>query len=118
MIETLSGVPWPVFLGLTVGLFGGCAFLTGQAMAQGWRPWPWLLVYGLLLGVGDRFLSYALFQGPLTSLPGFLSATLLLTAIAAIAYRLTLARLMVTQYPWLYRRTGPLTWRPRDAASL
>ena len=32
-MEQLLGVSLPVFLGLTVVLFGGAAFMTGQAVA-------------------------------------------------------------------------------------
>lgn len=114
MLESLLlNVSWPVFFGLTVVLFGGCAFMTGQAVALAWRPAGWVPVYGLLLGAGDRFLVYALFQGPLWSLPGYLGHTALLTAIALAAYRLTLARRMVSQYPWLYYRDGLWGWRER-----
>jgi len=31
------------------------------------------------------------------------------------AYRLTLARRMTVQYPWLYERTGIFTWRNRKS---
>lgn len=109
----LVDVPWPAFLGLTLGLLGGCAFLTGQAAALAWRPWWLVALYGLLLGTGDRFLVYALFQGPLWSLPGWLGHTVLLSAIALVAWRLTLARRMVSQYPWLFRRAGLFGWRER-----
>jgi hypothetical protein len=116
MIESLiSEISWPVFWGLTVGLFGGCAFMTGQAAASAWRPVGLMLLYGPLLGAGDRFLTYALFQGPLWSLPGFLGHTVLLTAIALTGYRLTLVRRMVTQYPWLYQRDGLWRWQERAA---
>jgi hypothetical protein len=67
----------------------------------------------LLLGAGDRFLSHALFQGPLWSLAGYFGHTALLLAIALAAYRLTLARRMVSQYPWLYQRDGLWDWRER-----
>jgi len=31
--------------------------------------------------------------------------------VAALSYRATLAKRMVAQYPWLYRRNGPFGWR-------
>ena len=113
MIESLFGVSWPVFLGLTVILFGGCAFMSGQAAAQGWRPVGVVLLQAALLGGADRFLVYALFRGPLWSLSGYLSHTAVLALIALAAFRLTQARRMCSQYPWLYVRTGPFTWRER-----
>jgi hypothetical protein len=112
-MEGLLGVSWPVFFGLTVGVFGGCAFMTGQGVAQGWHPASRVLGYTLLLGAADRFLVYALFQGPLWSLSGFVLHTLALLAISMTAYRVTYARLMVSQYPWLYERKGPLSWQEK-----
>ncbi len=53
----------PVFIGLTVVLFGGCAFMTGQALATTWRPLWQVIPYALMLGAADRFLGFALFGG-------------------------------------------------------
>ncbi|CAA7623316.1 conserved hypothetical protein [Candidatus Terasakiella magnetica] len=100
-----------VFLGLTVVLFGGCAFMTGQALASTWRPWWLTLPYGLMLGAADRFLVYALFRGELLSAAGYGRDALVLVLIALAAHRLTLARRMVEQYPWLYQRNGPFGWK-------
>jgi hypothetical protein len=111
----LTGTTWPVFVGVTVVLFGGAAFLMGQALAETWRPYRQLLVYSLLLGFGDRFVTYALFQGDLSSLSGYIVDTLVLIAIASLAYRVTRARKMVSQYPWLYERSGLFTWRDKNA---
>ena len=98
---------------MTVALFGGAAYLTGQMLAQRWRPaWQFLPV-ALLLAAADRFLLYALFAAELTSLGGFLVATAMLGAILLAAYCLTRARKMVQQYPWLYERRGPFGWREK-----
>jgi len=35
-------------------------------------------------------------------------------AIASLAYRLTQARKMVSQYPWLYDRAGLFGWRTKS----
>ena len=63
---------WPVFLGLTVCVFGAAAWLTGTAIAATWRPYWQVVGYGLLLALFDRFLSWGLFGGPLTSLADLL----------------------------------------------
>lgn len=102
---------WGVLIGLTIVLFGGCAFMTGQSLASNWRPWWLVLPYGLMLGAANRFLGYALFQGDLLSLPGWLLDSTILITIAAAAFRLTRARRMASQYPWLFMRTGPFSWR-------
>ena len=39
-----------------------------------------------------------------------------LIGMGAAAYRLTQARKMVTQYPWLYEPAGPFAWRERPAS--
>ena len=103
--------PLPVFIGLTVFGMGFAAIMIGQALARAWKP-AWQVVgYGLLLGLGDRFLTYALFQGKLLSLTGYLADTAVLAAIALVAFRMTRARRMASQYPWLYRPDGLFNWR-------
>ncbi len=106
----MIGDVW-VFLFLVCLLGGGCAFMTGQALAATWRPMALVPPYALLLAAGTRFLAFALFGGPLLSLPAFLTDGTVLVAVALAAYRLTLARRMVMQYPWLYARSGPFGWR-------
>src|SRR5688500_12782031 len=105
-MEALLGVSVPVFIGLTVVLFGGAAFMTGQAMANAWRPVGKVVLYALLLGVGNRFLVFALFGGPLLSIVGYVIDTAILMLFALAGYRVTKVRKMVCQYPWLYERSG------------
>jgi hypothetical protein len=114
MMQQLLGVSLPVFLGLTIILFGGAAFMTGQGMASKWRPMRIAFLYTALLGLGDRFLIYALFGGQLLSLTGYLIHIAILTVICLAAYRMTQARKMVKQYPWLYERSGLFSWRERS----
>ena len=112
-LDALLGASPGAFLGLTLVLFGGAALATGRALARHWRPGVQTLPYAALLGAGDRFLLYALFDGSLLSISGYVIATLILIALAFLAYRLTLVRGMVRQYPWLYETAGPLSWRRR-----
>jgi hypothetical protein len=109
----LLGATPAAFLGLTLLLFGGAAAATGRALARHWRPAWQTLPYAALLGAGDRFLLYALFDGELLSASGYVIGALILLALALLAYRLTLVRAMVRQYPWLYETAGPLSWRRR-----
>lgn len=113
MSVPLLGTSWAVFIGLTVILFGFAAFMTGQALAQTWRPLWQAVPYTLLLALGARFLTYALFEGKLLHLTGYFIDWVVLLAICLAAYRMTRARLMVTQYPWLYERSGVFGWRER-----
>ncbi len=107
----LIGTTWLVFVVVTLVLGGGAAFLTGQAMANRWRP-TWMVVgYSLLLGCADRFAVYALADGELWLITGYIIDTVILTAIALVAYRMNKARNMVEQYPWIYERNGLFGWR-------
>jgi hypothetical protein len=112
MTQALLGTSFGVFFGITAVLTGFAAFMTGQAVANTWRPYWQLLVYCALLGAAARFLIYGLFNGALWSLSGYLIGTGVLVLIGTFAFRLTRARRMVLQYPWLYKRTGPFTWEP------
>ncbi len=112
MSELLGSSPW-VFLGLTVVIMGFCAVMTGQAIANTWRPMWQIFPYGILLGGADRFLHFSLFGGELLSVTGFLIDTATLIVLSLIAYRATLARKMASQYPWIYERAGPFSWRQR-----
>jgi len=106
-----------VFLGVTLCVMGFTAFMTGQAVANTWKPAWHALAYAGLLGLVDRFLVYALFEGALLSPAGYLVDTAVLCAIALAAFRISQVRRMVQQYPWLYARTGLFTWREKSPAA-
>jgi hypothetical protein len=110
---SLLGASPAAFLGLTVFFFGAAAVATGRALARHWRPLWQLVPYALLLGLGDRFLLYALFDGALLSASGYVTGAAILLLLSFLSYRLTRVRLMLRQYPWLYEPAGPLAWRER-----
>lgn len=114
-MEALLGTSVGVFVGVTVGVMGFAAYMTGQALANTWKPMWQPIVYGALLGAGARFLIYALFGGKLLSLSGYLIDSTALMLIGLFAYRVTQARKMVTQYPWLYEQAGLFGWRQKGA---
>lgn len=103
------------FLLVTVVLGGGAAYLTGRAIASTWRPIPNLIVYLLLLAGAVRFIHYALFGGTLLSLQFYVVDLVVLLVLGGIGYRLTRTRQMISQYSWLYERSGPFSWRGRRA---
>ncbi len=103
------------FIIVTVFVMGFASYMTGQAMANTWRTFRQLFFYCLLLGLVDRFLIFSLFDGELLSIAGYLVDTMVLTAIASLSFRLKLSRKMVSQYPWLFERTGLFSWRERLA---
>ncbi len=111
-----------VFFFLTIILGGGAAWATGRALALNWRPFKEVVIYSCLLGLADRFLHWGLFldkpldvyKGDIASVHYYLVDTAVLLVFASLAYRLTQASCMTTQYPWLYRKTGPFTWAARE----
>ena len=112
----LLGTSLGVFIGLTLIISGGAAMMTGRALADGWQP-AWMVVAACLgLGIADRFLIYALFQGELLSLSGFVIHFLVLVALALLAWRITAVRKMVMQYPWRYERTSLFAYREKPGA--
>ena len=113
MIVPALGVTWGVFIGVVVVMFGFAAVLTGQALAQTWRPYWHAVPYSVLLGAGAQFIGYALFGGKLV-VAGWLVDSAILLALTSLAYRVTLAHQMVNQYPWLYERAGLFFWRQKS----
>jgi hypothetical protein len=111
--QALLGASPAAFWGLTLLLFGAAAMATGRALARHWRPLWQVVPYALLLAMGDRFLLFALYDGVLLSPSGYAAAAAVLLVMALLAYRLTLARRMVRQYPWLYESAGFWGWRAR-----
>lgn len=112
-MEDLIGNSLGVFIGITCIIAGGAAWMTGQALGETWRPAWQAVAYSLLLGLADRFIIFALFEGELLSLAGYLIDTAVLVTIALAAYRVTRVARMVQQYPWLYERAGIFGWRGR-----
>lgn len=109
----LLGTSLPVFVLITIFIIGFAAYMTGQALAATWKPVWHLLIYCALLGGAARFLIYALYEGQLWSMSGYIIGTAALVAIGLFAFRLNRARKMVSQYPWLYERAGLFGWRNR-----
>ncbi|MFA5951120.1 MAG: DUF6867 family protein [Hyphomicrobium sp.] len=102
-----------VFLLVTILLGGGAAWRTGQAVAQSWSPgWP-LIGYTGLLAAAVRFLSFALFGGPLLSLPSYVIDFAILLALSYLGHRAHRAHQMTLQYAWAFEPATPLSWRPR-----
>lgn len=103
------------FFFITCVIGGGAAWMTGRALALGWRPAWQLAIYVLLLGLAVRFVNFALFEGTLLSFRYYLADVLVLAVFAALAYRVTRTSQMATQYHWLYRQTSPLSWTDRES---
>jgi len=116
-MSEILGAEVPVFIGVMIALAGGCGFLMGQAIAGTWRPYWQVAFYSLLLAASGRFLEYALFEGVLLAPVPFVAGYVAVLALSSLGYRLTLADLMVRQYPWLYERVDPFRWREKAGAA-
>lgn len=119
MLDALLAAAIPnglsVFVLLTIVLGGGAAWRTGQAVAESWGAlWP-VIAYTLPIAAAVRFLDYALFGGPLIAPASFATDFFILCVFALLGHRVRRARHMSEQYPWLFQRSGPLSWRPRRA---
>jgi hypothetical protein len=101
------------FLIMTVVIAGGAAFLAGRALAQKWRPLWMPVAYMVPMAMALRFLHYALFNGSLFTLHYFLVDFIVLVLAALFGYRLMRTHQMTRQYPWLYERSGPFSWKPK-----
>jgi Domain of unknown function (DUF6867) len=103
-----------LFLLVTCILGGTAAWMSGRAVANGWQPLPQLIFYLLLLGVAVRFIHHALFGGTMFSVHYYVADMIVLMILGLLGFRYTRTSQMVTQYRWMYERTGPLTWRERQ----
>ncbi len=102
-----------VFIFVTLILGGAGAWMTGRACAHTWRRYLPLVVYLVILSFGVRFIHFSMFGGTLLSLHYWLIDLAVLLVIGTFAYRFTLAGQMVSQYYWLYEKSGPLSWRAK-----
>ena len=101
-------------------VMGAGAWAIGRAIAATWRPLWQCVPYAILLSLAGRLVFWGLSGGNNEDfLQGFSDLYVdlaVLIGIAAAAFRLTQARKMVTQYPWLYEPAGPFGWRERPAS--
>ena len=104
-----------LFLFITVLLGGGAAWMAGRSAAASWKSWPTLILYMLLLGIAVRFIHHTLFAGTMFSLHYYAADTAALLIVGYLGFRYTRTAQMVTQYSWLYEKSSPLSWRPRQS---
>lgn len=104
----------------TMVVFCFFGFITGQALAETWRPAWQIALYGALLSLGARLSMLVLFSryvgSPAREAVEFALLAVVIAGCTALAFRLTRARTMVTQYPWLYERHGLFGWREKGGA--
>jgi hypothetical protein len=112
-MESILGNSLGTFLLLTFVVFGWTAFATGNGVAARWQSAWRVVAYCGLLAAAERFIDHALAEGELLSIGGFLVSAAILSAIGLFAWRVTHARMMVRQYPWLYEPAGAFGWREK-----
>ena len=100
-----------VFVLVTLVLGGAASWATGRAIAMTWKPLWQLAVYIGLMTFAVRFIHYALFHAAFLMPGNVIVDYLVLLAMAFAGYRVMRAWQMQTQYPWLFERTGALSWR-------
>jgi hypothetical protein len=110
MLSLIAEESLGAFLLVTVAMGGGTAWMTGRAVALGWDAKWSLVAYVLLLGCAARFIHFALFDGTLLSLHYYVVDLVVLLALAGLAYVVTRAGQMGTQYSFAYARTSPFGW--------
>lgn len=116
MSELYPGQSPLEILSVTGLLGGGAAWLAGRAIAQTWRPVWHVVCYMVILGAAVRFAHFALFDAKLLSLSASAGDTAYLVALGCLSWRVTRTTQMVGQYPWLYERVSPVSWRERAPA--
>ena len=91
----------------------GAAWMTGRSIASDWKP-IWNLVLAVLgLGLGARFLHFALYEAQFVSFSRYFVDTLILAIVAYFGYRFTRTNQMTRQYHWLYEKASPFSWRAK-----
>ena len=120
MTEAFSASAVQILVSAIV-VYGGFSLMTGQSIARTWRAWPQCIGYALLLAAAARLTEFVLFVGRTEYLHDYVignaAFSILTTAyyigLTLLAHRVTTARMMVSQYPWLYERAGLLSWRTK-----
>lgn len=113
LYETFGLNGFWVFVLVTLVMGGGAAIASGRAVADNWGSHHMILLYAALLALAVRFIQYALFNQPLLSLPTYLIDFFVLLLFADLGFRLRRATQMGRQYPWLFDKTGPVSWRQK-----
>jgi hypothetical protein len=100
-----------LFVLVTVVIGGLAAWQMGRAIASTWRGYGVLTVYVALLGLGVRFIHFALFEGTLLSPKYYLVDCIVLLIAAVLGWRMRRAEQMRTQYSFAFQGAGPISWR-------
>lgn len=89
-----------IFLLVTVLLGGASAYVSGKAIAETWRPFWQVIVYGLMLALVARFLHFALFEEVLLSAKNLAIDAVVIIAAGIAGYQFARKRQMAANYTW------------------
>jgi hypothetical protein len=89
------------------------AWMIGRSVATDWQSLLQLVGFVLILGLGVRFLHFALYEAQFISLSRYLVDTIVLAVVAYVGFRYTRTNQMTTQYHWLYEKLSPLSFKER-----
>ncbi len=89
------------------------AWMVGKSVATDWDSLAKMFGFVMILGLGARFLHFALYQAQFVSVSRYIVDTFILAVVAYIGYRFTRTNQMTTQYHWLYEKVSPLSFRER-----
>lgn len=89
------------------------AWMIGKSIATDWKSIVSLVLGLLVLGLGARFLHFALYEAQFISVSRYVVDTAILMLVGFVGFRFKRTNQMTTQYHWLYEKVSPLTWRAR-----
>jgi hypothetical protein len=89
------------FLFVTMALGGAAGWLSGRAVALTWRPRWSLIPAAMAVGLGVRFIHFALFDATFLSLQYYAVDTVVIFIAAFAGYRVSRTRQMASQYGFL-----------------
>jgi len=112
LMDIINGHALPGEYAFTL-LCMGAAWMTGRSVASDWKPLWILAAYVLLLGLGARFLHFALYQAAFVSPSRYVLDTVVLGVTAYLGFKFTRTNQMTRQYYWLYEKASPLSWRKK-----
>jgi hypothetical protein len=92
----------------------GAAWMTGRSIAQEWKPIWNVVMSGIVLGAGLRFLHFALYEAQFLSFSRFIADSVVMIIACWVGYQFTRTNQMTQQYYWLYEKVTPLSWRAKS----
>ncbi len=91
-----------------------CAsWLSAKGVAKSWKPMVAFALNAVFLAAAVRFLHFALYGGTMFSLGLYIPDLIVLSLVGVVGFLYTRTNQMTAQYPWLYEKASPLSWKDR-----